>query len=171
MAGKKRKAGRIRPGDEYRSAMRFLIGQRWADLWAAVPAAVAGEDPEGVHQVRVASRRLRAAMDAAVDCFPARWYRPLHKAARDLTGALGDARDQDVLLEAFTAARQRTRIGSRAAVDHMIARVQADRAAARERMLAYLVRLESEGLQRKTSRRFPGPARSGSAGPDAETAS
>ena len=36
----------------------------------AVPVAIEGVDPEGVHDVRVASRRLRAAMDVAASAFP-----------------------------------------------------------------------------------------------------
>lgn len=109
-------------------------------------------------------------MDVAVDCFPARWYRPLHKAAREITGALGDARDQDVLLGAFSATRQGIRSRDRTAVDHMIARVQAEREAAREQMLAHLASLEADGLERETSRRFPAPAPSGTGEPEPEAA-
>jgi CHAD domain-containing protein len=34
-----------------------------AHLGAHLPLALSGEDPEGVHQVRVAGRRLRAYLD------------------------------------------------------------------------------------------------------------
>ena len=57
----------------FRDAMRTLIGERWEAVWAAIPAAIDGEDIEGVHAVRVASRRLRAAMDTGAPCFPPKW--------------------------------------------------------------------------------------------------
>ena len=49
----------------YRDAMRGLIAQRFGAVWKAAPVALAGDDIAGVHDVRVASRRLRAAMDIA----------------------------------------------------------------------------------------------------------
>ncbi|MER3486331.1 MAG: hypothetical protein C4345_10505 [Chloroflexota bacterium] len=49
----------------YRGVMRDLIAARWGAVWRAVPVAIEGTDPEGVHDVRVASRRLRAAMDVS----------------------------------------------------------------------------------------------------------
>jgi triphosphatase len=143
------------PDAEYRSTMRSLIGERWVDLWAAVPLAIAGEDPEGVHQVRVASRRLRAAMDVAVDSFPAAWYKPLHKAAKDITSALGEVRDQDVLLEEFTAQRRRIRVAERAGIDHLISTIDNDRVAARMRMNGFLADLDQAGITKETARRFP----------------
>ena len=76
---------------------------------AAIPIALAGTDIEGVHDVRVASRRLRAAMDIAAPAFPGKWYKPLHRTAKEITGALGEVRDRDVLLEALRADRARRR--------------------------------------------------------------
>lgn len=144
-----------KPDAEYRSTMRTLIGERWVDLWEAVPLAVAGEDPEGVHQVRVASRRLRAAMDVAVESFPEDWYKPLHRAARDITAALGEVRDQDVLLEEFTAQRRRIRVAERAGIDHLISRIDSDRLATRDRMIRFLADLDQAGIAKETAKRFP----------------
>jgi hypothetical protein len=109
-AGGKQQGGRreghgTEPSGEFVDAMRTLIGERWAAVWKTIPVALAGEDIEGVHDVRVASRRLRAAMDVAVECFPAGWYRPLHKSAKEITGALGEVRDRDVLLVALQEQR------------------------------------------------------------------
>ena len=85
--------------------MRQEIGTQWAAIWKAIPKAIKGKDIEAVHRVRVSSRRLRAAMDVSTDCFPARWYRPLHKTAKEITQALGEVRDRDVLLDALAKAR------------------------------------------------------------------
>ena len=93
--------------------------------------ALAGEDIEGVHDVRVASRRLRAAMDVAAPVFPQRWYKALHRTAKEITGALGEVRDRDVLLEALRADREGAPLVERPGIDRIIDRVERERIAAR----------------------------------------
>ncbi|CAA9541405.1 MAG: hypothetical protein AVDCRST_MAG19-1540 [uncultured Thermomicrobiales bacterium] len=155
---------RLDPGQSYRSAMRALIGQRWGEVWKAVPVALAGEDIEGVHAVRVASRRLRAAMDVAADCFPASWFRPLHTAAKEITGALGEVRDRDVLLEALAAERESAPAAERPGIDRLMVRIEGERVMARAEMERFLAGLAERGVPREAERRFgalaappPGP--------------
>lgn len=149
--------GSLDPAAPYAEAMRRLIAARWGALWRAVPAALTGEDIEGVHDVRVASRRLRAAMDVAADCFPRRWYKPLHRAAKEITGALGEVRDRDVQLAFLAKERERVPSAERPGLDRLIARLTTERDAARAAMERYLGGLEATGLPRETVRRF-GPA-------------
>jgi CHAD domain-containing protein len=58
--------------------------------------AVIREDPEHVHRMRVASRRLHASMPLFKSCFPGKKYRKWYRDIRPLTAALGTARDLDV---------------------------------------------------------------------------
>lgn len=158
------------PGQDFRSAMRALIAHRWGEVWRAVPAAVAGDDIEGVHDVRVASRRLRAAMDAAVDCFPASSYKLLHRGAKEITGALGEVRDRDVLIEALQAERDRAPVEEQPGLDHLLARVERERVAARAQMEAFLGDLVASDLAAEVVRRFgPEAAPSAAAEPAAAT--
>ena len=145
------------PDQSYRSAMRELIAYRWGELWRAVPIALAGEDIEGVHDVRVASRRLRAAMDVAVECFPAAWYGALHRAAKEITGALGAVRDRDVLLEYLATDHLKAPAEEWPGLDRLIARVERERAAARAGMEAFFADLAARGVAEEVVRRF-GPA-------------
>lgn len=145
------------PRQSYSSAMRTLIGERFGAVWKAVPVAVAGEDIEGVHDVRVASRRLRAAMDVAAPCFPRSWYRPLHAVAKEITGALGEVRDRDVLLETLAAERVAAPPSERPGIDRLIARIERERQAARAEMIAFLHGLDAQGLPQEAAKRF-GPA-------------
>ncbi|HEU0163714.1 MAG TPA: CHAD domain-containing protein, partial [Thermomicrobiales bacterium] len=91
----------------YKAAMRQAIAARWADTWRELAKVAKSEDPEAVHATRVASRRLRAAMDAATDAFPRKWYRKLHKMAKTITSELGTVRDTDILLQELQAERAR----------------------------------------------------------------
>ena len=142
------------PDEEFRVIMRRIIAERWGVVWEQLPDVLAGEKSEAVHDLRVASRRLRAAMDVAVDCFPARWYRPLHRTAQRLTRALGDVRDLDVLLEALVVARDQATEAERPGVDHLIAKIRRKRKKARKKLVAFLEDLEQDDVRDDTRRRF-----------------
>jgi CHAD domain-containing protein len=55
-------------------------------------------DPEGVHQARVASRRLRSDLRTFRATLDPEWAQPLREELRWLGTVLGEARDADVLL-------------------------------------------------------------------------
>lgn len=160
-ASRPRKAPRPAPtpapaveGASLRAAMRALIAERWQDVWRAVPAAIEGANSEGVHDVRVASRRLRAAMDVAAPAFPKRWYRPLHRAAKEITSALGEVRDRDVVLERLQAQRAASAPADWPGIDRLIGRLEAERTVARAAMETYLVGLLAGPLPAEVARRF-----------------
>src|SRR4051812_10904613 len=54
------------------------------------------EDPEHVHQLRVAPRRAGAALDIFELCLPAKVYKSAKKRIRRIRRAAGAARDWDV---------------------------------------------------------------------------
>ncbi len=155
----------LSPEESYRSAMQTLIADRFAVLWRAAPVALAGEDPEGVHDVRVASRRLRAAMDVAGGAFPADWFAPLHRSAKEITGALGDVRDRDVLLEYFNDVRAEASgdADTAAALDRLTSRIEREREAARAEMIAFFAKLDASGVEAESARRFGGKGNGASA--------
>lgn len=139
----------------YRDAMRTLIGVRWEEVWVAVPRAVEGTDIEGVHDVRVASRRLRAAMDVAAPAFPASWYKPLHTVAKEITAELGEVRDRDVMLDYLQTEREKAPPNERPGIDRLISRIDRERVAARADMESFLQELDKRELRDETRRRFP----------------
>jgi CHAD domain-containing protein len=137
--------------------MQHRIAERWGAVWRSIPAAIEGADSEGVHDVRVASRRLRAAMDVASECFPPSWYRPLHALAKQLTSELGAVRDRDVMIEHLVQERDAAPPGDRPGIDRLIARITRERDVARAQMVAFLQRVISSTAPADTIRRF-GPA-------------
>lgn len=68
-----------------------------AQAAANLPAVVVHRLPEGVHQLRVALRRLRAALSVFQDVLPPGRRKPLRRDAGWLAGVLGPARDLDVM--------------------------------------------------------------------------
>lgn len=69
-----------------------------AQIAANLPAVVDRRLPEGIHQMRVALRRLRAALSLFKDTMPPEARRDLRRQAGTLARALGPARDLDVLM-------------------------------------------------------------------------
>lgn len=145
----------------YRSAMRSLIGVRWEEVWKAVPRAAEGADIEGVHDVRVASRRLRAAMDVAAPAFSPSWYKPLHQLAKEITAELGEVRDRDVMLEYLNGAREAAPPNEHPGIDRLIDRIEREQIAARTEMERFLHELTDRGMREETRRRFPVDAPAG----------
>jgi CHAD domain-containing protein len=134
--------------------MRELIAARFSAVWTALPVAIEGVDREGVHDVRVASRRLRAAMDVAADSFPDPWYARLHRSAKEITAELGEVRDRDVLLEFLGEERNRVPANEKVGLDRLIGRIEREREVARIHMLSFLAELENDGVIAESIRRF-----------------
>jgi CHAD domain-containing protein len=92
--------------EPFASAAARVIEVRSGEVFEHSANVLDTEDIERVHDMRVATRRLRAAMEVFEPCFPAkRWSRAL-KRVKALADALGERRDRDVaiaFLEGFAA--------------------------------------------------------------------
>jgi CHAD domain-containing protein len=80
------------------------LDTRLAALLREAPGVRGGADPESLHRMRVASRRLRAAAALFAPHWPNAWRPGWDRELRRLTQALGRARDLDVLI-AFLSER------------------------------------------------------------------
>jgi CHAD domain-containing protein len=78
---------------------RKSLRARLRVVWHYAPLAAhkANKDIEYVHQLRVASRRAKAAMELYAELLPPKRARAVNKLLRDLRKAAGEARDLDVL--------------------------------------------------------------------------
>ncbi|HOE66086.1 MAG TPA: CHAD domain-containing protein [Candidatus Hydrogenedentes bacterium] len=104
-----------------------LVRARAAMVHASIEAARA-EDPDGIHDLRVASRRLRAALVAHRKVFMRGTRRPVTRRARAITKALGKPRELDVTIALLE--KRRRRDGSvRAALAVALRRLRAERKA------------------------------------------
>ena len=106
---------RARPGRRHRAPGRARRGRRRARrsaialeaeyraLLAHDPGTRRGDDPEDLHQLRVATRRLRAFLRAARPLVDGDWAESLREELGWLGGHLGPARDLDVMLDRLRA--------------------------------------------------------------------
>ena len=101
--------------------LRARLREQAEQLLAHDPGTRLGTDPEELHQLRVATRRLRAFLRAGRDLLDPEASEPLRAELRWLGSALGPVRDLDVLIEHLAAevrsleATTRRRAGSSSA--------------------------------------------------------
>ena len=91
-----------------------------------------GNDPEFLHQMRVALRRLRSALSAFSSALPQAAREPVAKDLKWLGGALGPARDWDVFMTE-TLPGMREALGARAGLDTLTAECERLRSEAQRR--------------------------------------
>jgi len=82
-------------------AIRLVVITRLAELSALRGKALAWSDPEGVHDMRVASRRLRSALRDFMPYLRKRRISASLQRIRAMADALGKVRDQDVAIIAL----------------------------------------------------------------------
>lgn len=101
----------LRPITSERSVEEVVRGFLARDLGRillADPAARAGHDDEGVHQVRVNVRHLRSELRTMAPVLRAKELRVIDREARWLAGSLAPRRDLDVLAGLFSSMRGRS---------------------------------------------------------------
>ncbi len=87
------------PGDPASEAVKLALTSAAHRLVTHDPLARMGGDPEGVHQMRVAVRRLRSDLRTLAPLVDPVWSQELRAELRWLADVLGPARDTDVLVD------------------------------------------------------------------------
>ena len=115
-----------------------------------------GSDIEFVHQMRVTSRRLRAAMDNFADCFPEKSFKKYYKKIKLITQTMGAVRDLDVLIARFQETLDPLSEVEQADIRGLIAHLQREREEARKPMLTLFAKLEETGFEKQFLKFFHG---------------
>jgi CHAD domain-containing protein len=86
------------------AALRAALQEAMDQIAANAPGAAAGKHPEYLHQLRVGTRRLRAALRASRGLWRKDDLRALRRQLRELAAVSGPARDWDVFLRRLPTA-------------------------------------------------------------------
>ncbi len=138
--------GRIKDGDaSLRKVAPGVLTARFDAMMAHAAGTREGADPEALHDMRVASRRLRAALDAFASCYEGRAFsRVLHE-TKSLTRTLGTVRDDDVLLDTMRAYTEGIPADERPALTGFIAHLSEARDAHHAALVRHLDALDADG--------------------------
>ncbi len=124
-----------------------LLDTRARALRRYLPSAVAGDD-KGVHQARVASRRLREAVPVLSTGLKGSKSQKARRKIRRLTRALGLVRELDVTLKLIDALSVSEDL-SRPALQDVRLHVVAERDRLRQTMLTQLAEVDADKLDRR----------------------
>src|SRR5919205_3587419 len=91
----------VSPDEPYAHAAARIVRVRAAELFDHAEGVLDTGDIERVHDMRVASRRLRAVLEVFAPCFPKGPYKSVLRDVKRLADALGERRDPDVHLAAM----------------------------------------------------------------------
>ncbi|MEA2272773.1 MAG: hypothetical protein QOI98_1481 [Solirubrobacteraceae bacterium] len=116
------------PTTTFRDAAALTVETRAQELVEQATGVLDVTDIERVHDMRVATRRLRAVLEIFWPCLPKGERRAALRDVKALADALGERRDADVAIAAFEKLTKslatEDRIGVKSLVDSLRARQQ-----------------------------------------------
>jgi CHAD domain-containing protein len=133
----------VSPDEPYARAAAQIVRVRAAELFEQAEGVLDTEDIERVHDMRVASRRLRAVLEVFAPCFPKGPYKSVLRDVKRLADALGERRDPDVHLAAMQKLAEKLPESLRPGVELLAERQRARQATGNE-----VLAVEIEDLER-----------------------
>ncbi|MDE0313273.1 MAG: CHAD domain-containing protein [Candidatus Poribacteria bacterium] len=139
----------ISPEKTLETCARQIIVSYFREMMSHKTGAIDGTDIKFVHDMRVASRRLRAAMDNFADCFQKDTFKKHYKQIQMITRTMGAVRDLDVLIARFQRELQSLSGAEQGDIQGLIEQLQHERKEARKPMLNLFTELDARdfGIQ------------------------
>ena len=110
--------------DPYAAVAARVVAVRAEELVANAEGVLDMTDIEGVHDMRVATRRLRAALEVFEPCFPRKRFRAVLREVKALADALGERRDRDVMIAALGEFESAVSEPDRPGIEGLIERIR-----------------------------------------------
>jgi CHAD domain-containing protein len=136
----------VTPDEPYRRAGARIVRVRARELFDHAEGVLDTRDIERVHDMRVASRRLRAVLEIFAPCFPQSEFKGVLKDVKQLADTLGERRDPDVHIDALRAFAKSLTAANKHGVARLIEELEERQGRANEVLAAELERIEQRGL-------------------------
>jgi CHAD domain-containing protein len=137
----------IGPGATFREAAASAVEVRTEELFSFAEGVLDTDDIERVHDMRVASRRLRAVLEVFAPCFPSRELNSTLRDVKALADDLGERRDPDVARETLERVAGELTKDDRPGIKHLIGEFEDRQGKANKRLRERLDEVESSRLQ------------------------
>lgn len=105
-----------------------------------------GDEAAPIHQMRVWSRRSRAALEIFRVCFESRAFAEIERAVKSATDALGEARDLDVMAENLEARAAKLPAAQRTGIEAIVERLRERRKSLQSGVAKAITELEAQDL-------------------------
>jgi CHAD domain-containing protein len=104
----------------YGEAAARIVSTRAAEVTEHARGVLDTGEIEGVHAMRVATRRLRAALEIFEPCFPRKPHRRALREVKRLADGLGERRDRDVWIASLQAFDDQMPAAARVGVESLV---------------------------------------------------
>lgn len=131
----------------FAEAGQKMLRERAQKLFEWRDAVLKNRESEAVHKMRVATRRLRATLDAFESCSKPGQFKRVYRQIKEMANRLGFARDTDVLLEGLRETYERVSSDEKAGVQWLIDRLTAYRELRQEELEAFFELLDEDELE------------------------
>lgn len=124
--------------EPYGAAAAKIVGVRVDELIEHSRGVLDVGDIERVHDMRVTTRRLRAALEIFEPCFPRKELRAAIRELKALADALGERRDRDVAIGALENIALSMGTPDRTGIESLIERLRAEQEEANEALARFV---------------------------------
>jgi len=131
---------------DFRSYGEAVVRERLRKMLSHAEAVRVGEDIEALHDMRVASRRTRAALTVFESAFVDPDFPAFEREVKSVTRALGLARDLDVMIETLAKLEGGLPPATRRGFERLLDDKRRDRTAAQAGVIRALSRAEKRDL-------------------------
>jgi CHAD domain-containing protein len=115
----------VDPFEPYALAAARIVRVRADELFDHAEGVLDTSDIERVHDMRVASRRLRAVLEIFEPCFPQGDFKTVLRDVKALADALGERRDPDVHIEDMEELEKHMLAAFRPGIEALVGRLRA----------------------------------------------
>jgi CHAD domain-containing protein len=137
----------LEPGTTFREAAARAVWVRTEEVFAFREGVLDTVDIERVHDMRVATRRLRAVMEVFEPCFPRKPHRAALRDVKRLADALGERRDPDVHIDALERIAAGLGTEERPGIESLAGALRADQEQANVELARVLEEVERGNLE------------------------
>lgn len=141
------KIGYFDPDRQINICLRKILRTRFNEMYSYEKGTIAGKDIEYLHDMRVSSRRVQAAMKIFRGVFPKRKFRHMYMNLKTLIRALGEVRHYDVFIDRLSKYREELNENDRKAFDLLIIRQNTIREQKRKVLTDTMKQLEKAGFK------------------------
>ncbi len=135
--------------EQFAAAAARVVGVRVAEVFEHSHGVLDMDRVERLHDMRVATRRLRAAMEVFEACFPRKLFRKGLKKVKALADALGERRDRDVEIGFLTEFAAEAPEADREALGSLIESLRVDQRLANDKLASHLTDKRLGKLRRR----------------------
>jgi CHAD domain-containing protein len=133
-------------------AARRVVKVRAKEVFKQADGVLDLGEVERVHDMRVATRRLRAALEVFEECFPRKRHRKALKKVKALADALGERRDADVEIDFLEGLIGEVAAADQQALEALIEALRARQRQANEDLAAFVTAKRLKKLRRRLAR-------------------